>query len=93
MTDVHQMNLKQFQNSIGYPCIFSRTTEEAADNLVRLITRQECGYVEGTTQWIAALRLWLEPNADLLQLNFCGARFSADQWRTILEKVVQALEG
>jgi hypothetical protein len=86
------MNLQQFQNSIGYPCIFSRTTDEAADNLVRLITRQECGYVEGTAQWIAALRLWLEPGVDLLRLNFCGARFSADQWRTILTRVLLALE-
>ena len=86
------MNLKQFQNSIGYPCIFSRTPEEAAYNLAHLITHQDCGYVEGTTQWIAALRLWLEPNVDLLQLNFCGASFNAQQWRTILEQVLEALE-
>lgn len=86
------MNLQQFQNSIGYPCIFSRTPEDAAQNLVRLISRQECGYVEGTAVWIAALRLWLEPNVDLLQLNYCGASFSSQQWRTILEMVIRALE-
>ncbi len=86
------MNVSETQNRIGYPCIFSRTPDDAAENLVRLISRQECGYVEGSTEWIAALRLWLEPNVDLLPLNYCGARFSAEQWRTILEKVVQGLE-
>lgn len=86
------MNVSETQNRIGYPCIFSRTPDDAADNLVRLISRQECGYVEGAAAWVATLWLWLEPDVDLLRLNFCGATFCAQQWRVILEKVVQALE-
>jgi hypothetical protein len=77
---------------IGYPCIFSTSVEDGAGNLLRLITQQQCGYDEGAEWWVSHLTAWLENPQGLSALNCCGAKFSEDQWRDILHRVIAGLK-
>ena len=86
------MNFDHAKNKIGYPCIFSQSTEEAISSLLRLILNKECGFNEGATQWSKELSRWLDRKFDLSELNHCGASFSAEQWRDILTKVIDGLK-
>lgn len=78
-------------NSIGYACIFASSPEDARDNLLRLITQRIGGYDEGPEAWCAIMQEWLTGPYDLLDLNYCGARFSVEQWRTILQETIDRL--
>lgn len=80
------------KNKLGYPCIFCKSTEEAIDNLLRLIIGKQPGFDEGAAEWRITLREWIEGDFDLLDLNYCGASFSEEEWRTILAGVVKGLE-
>jgi hypothetical protein len=79
-------------NKIGYPCIFSRTTDEAVENLLRLIVGRQCGFDEGARAWCDELKIWLEDGKDLTPLNASGANYDGAQWRDILERVVRGLD-
>jgi hypothetical protein len=86
------MRFEHVKNKIGYPCIFSRSTEDAVANLLRLITGTQCGFDEGPSAWRAVLQEALDGQHDLLELNYCGGAFTADQWQVILKGVVDGLE-
>jgi hypothetical protein len=77
---------------IGYPCIFSTSVEDAASNLLRLITKKQCGYDEGAEWWVSHLSEWLDNPHGLLSLNCCGAKFTENQWRSILHRVIDGLK-
>ncbi len=81
------MRHEQFGAKVAYSCIFAKTVEEAAENLVRLITKGECGFDEGAAAWRAVVEGYLQPSDDLSQLNRFGASFTPDQWRQIFEQV------
>jgi hypothetical protein len=86
------MRFEHVKNTIGYPCIFSRSTEDAVRNLLQLITGRQCGFNEGPSAWHAVLQEVLDGQHDLLELNFCGGAFTADQWQAILKAVIDGLE-
>ena len=77
--------------ALGYPSIFCRTPEKAADNLLRLIANHECGYVEERETWLAALRSLLEEGFNAEELNLCGAAFTEHQWQQTLLLLIQKL--
>ncbi|HLJ56590.1 MAG TPA: hypothetical protein VKT77_16245 [Chthonomonadaceae bacterium] len=79
-------------DKIGYVCIYSRTPEEAAQNVLRLIVGGQCGFDEGAEAWRAEIHEWLEGGADLRPLNNCGASLTVAQWRAALERVVAGLD-
>jgi hypothetical protein len=86
------MNYQHYADYFGYPCIFSKSPEDAAENLLRLIINKECRYVEGIFEWTKACDEWLTGRYDFAELNFCGASFCEMQWRNILELVIAGLE-
>lgn len=86
------MRFEHAKGKIGYPCIFDRSTEDSINNLLRLILNRECGFDEGAAAWRSTLQEGLDGPYDLLELNFCGASHSADQWRTILKGVIAGLQ-
>jgi hypothetical protein len=86
------MRFNEKKNKIGYPCIFSKSTAEAIDNLLRQIIKKQCGFDEGAAVWRTTLKEWLEGDYDLLDLNYCGAAFSEEQWKNILAGIVKGLE-
>ena len=85
------MNFEQAKNKIGYPCIFSRSPEKAAENLLRLILNRQCGFDEGQDVWRKLLQEGLDGDHDLLELNFCGAAFDASEWRAVFRLVIDGL--
>jgi hypothetical protein len=86
------MRFDETKNKFGYPCIFCKSTEEAVGNLLRLIMGKQPGFDQGAAVWRATLKEWLEGNYPLLDLNYCGASFSEEQWKAILQGVVKGLE-
>ena len=86
------MHFDEGKNKLGYPSIFCKTTREAVENLLRLIVGKQCGFDEGTAEWRASIAEWLDGDYALLELNYCGASFSEDQWREILQGVINGLE-
>jgi hypothetical protein len=85
------MSYQYYANKIGYPCIFSKSTEDAAENLLRLIVNKQCGYVEGVLEWTQVCNEWLMGKYDLAELNFCGASFTETEWKNILGLVIRGL--
>jgi hypothetical protein len=79
------MDIKAVAMALGYPSIFSKSSEDAASNLFRLIVNQECGYDEGAHYWHKTVSDLLDGEHDLLELNACGAKLTADQWRRALQ--------
>jgi hypothetical protein len=79
------MDLEAYAHKIGYVCIFSNTTNEAAAGLHRLITTGTCGFDEGVPFWRDTLKEILAGH--LNSLNWAGAKFSEPEWRVILETV------
>jgi hypothetical protein len=84
------MNLEALAKKVGYVCIYSRSVEDAAANLHRLITSQTCGFDEGTEAWRASLGALMQ--SDLRVLNWAGATFAEHEWRSILDKVRSKLQ-
>jgi hypothetical protein len=82
---------QQFAAKVAYASIFAKTVEEASENLVRLITKCQCGFDEGVTVWRAVVEDFVQPTDDVSQLNRFGASFSPDQWRRIFEQVQSRL--
>lgn len=72
---------------LAYACIFSRTTEEASDNLVRLIAGSEGGFDEGATSWRATVADHLRSPEAMADLAHIGANFTLAQWQRILEQL------
>ena len=85
------MRHEQFAAKIAYVCIFAKTVEEAAENLLRLIAKRECGFDEGMAAWRDVLKDYLQAPDDLGQLNRFGATFTVAQWSVVLEQVRGAL--
>ncbi len=86
------MRFDETKNKIGYPCIFCKSTEEAVENLLRVIIGKQPGFNEGATVWRTSLEEWLAGDYPLLELNYCGASFSEEEWKEILQRVVKGLE-
>lgn len=85
------MRFDNVKRKTGYVCIYSPTTEEAAAHLLGLIARRQPGFDEGAAAWRAALQEGLEPQRDLSELNWAGAAFTAEEWREILQRVIDGL--
>jgi hypothetical protein len=86
------MRFNEIKDKLGYPCIFCKSTDEAVNNLLRLILENQCGFDEGAAVWRTTLKEWLDGNYNLLELNYSGASFSEEQWKNILEGVIKGLE-
>ena len=82
-------DFKRMAMRIGYPSIFCTSPEDASKNLVRLITKKGCGYVEGAEHWRSVVSELLNGEYDLRQLNVPAEtsrpNFSSDQWREVLQ--------
>ena len=83
------MDIETVSSYIGYPVIFCASPEEAAANLYRLISKQQCGYDEGADYWLRVVSDLLDGDHNLQQLNSCGAKLTMDQWRRAL-RMLQA---
>lgn len=77
---------------VGYPCIFSKTPEDAAENLVRLITNGQLDSLQAPNFWILNFQTILDGNYDLSEFNKFGAAFSETEWRKILLKVISKVK-
>jgi len=86
------VDFESYKGWIGYPCIFCQSEADAVSNLVRLIGGRQAGFTQGPEQWSPSLREWLTGPYNLEELNYCGARFTVDQWRAILRGVVAELD-
>jgi len=73
---------------LSYPCIFSKSPEEAAQNLYRLISRKECGFDEGCDVWKTVIETMLENRLDIQSLNYHRTDFSEEWWTTALDKLL-----
>ena len=69
---------------ISYPCIFESVPEDAAQNLCRLITDQDCGYDEGVDFWLEITSDLLRGGSNFQHLNCHGTTFSDAWWRDAL---------
>ncbi len=85
------MRHKNFAEKISYVCIFTKTIEEASENLVRLITSGDSGFDEGISAWRDVLSDFLQASDGLDKLNQFGATFTAAQWNLVLQQVQAAL--
>ena len=85
------MRHKSFATKIAYSSIFARTVEEAAENLLRQITKGQCGFDEGVAAWRAVVADYLQPTEDLSDLNRFGATLTPAQWRQVFEQVRSGL--
>lgn len=85
------MRHQQFAMKIAYASIFSKTADEAAANLIRLIVKGVCGFDEGVSRWNAVLEDYLNGEDNFVELNRFGASFAVSQWRTILEQIRREL--
>ena len=83
---------KYQQRMLGYPCIFTRTVDEAAAVLVRVIT-DDGGALAGSAEvWLERIEGWLrDEEQSLAGLNFAGAEFTDQEWRNILDKVADGV--
>ena len=80
------------QRVLGYPCIFTRTLDEAAASLLRAITAESGGISGGASVWLERIEGWLSDGEQTLdELNFSGARFIEAEWREILGSVAAGL--
>lgn len=77
------------QRVLGYPCIFTRTVDEASASIIRAITADLLS--DGPDVWLKRIEEWLDHHEPLTELNWSGAEFSEAEWRTILAEVVAAL--
>lgn len=77
---------------VGYPCTFSKTPEDAAENLVRLIVNKQLDSSQEPEFWLANLQGILDENYNLLEFNKFGADFSESEWRKILLEVISKLK-
>ncbi len=75
---VNVEDLPQYAKKLSYPCIFSRSPNEAADNLFRLVSGQICGFDEGCETWLRIVGQLRSPKFDRQTLNF----FIRDRPRT-----------
>lgn len=81
------MRHEQFASKIAYVCIFTKSVDNAAENLIRLIANRECGFDEGTTAWCDVLADYLQVPDTLCELNRFGASFTTAQWSRVLQQV------
>jgi hypothetical protein len=82
---------ERFSNHVAYCCIFSKTTGEAADNLLRLITTGHCGFHQGAAAWLEFATTSQRYPDELSSLNRFGASFTTTQWQEILERIANGL--
>lgn len=71
---------------LSYPCIFSKSPEQSASNLYRMISRREYGFDEGSDVWKKVVETTLENELDLQSLNYHKTDFSEEWWATTLNK-------
>lgn len=61
------MGADPFAAKIAYACIFSTSIDDAARNLVRLISTRTCGFDEGTDAWRKAMKTYLDSAEDIFR--------------------------
>lgn len=80
------------QRMLGYPCIFTRSIDEATASLIRVLTEEGGGFSEGPAVWLGRIEGWLiDVEQPLAGLNFGGAEFNDAEWRIILSRVAMSL--
>ena len=84
-------NFNHIASKIAYPCIFCISAEAAINNLFRLIISKECGFDEGADFWLLALKSILVEEFELLEFNKFGATFNENEWREILNGIINRI--
>ena len=71
---------KQYAAMLGYPCIFSKSPEDAAESLFWHISERRAGFNEGCAEWLSIIAEMLQDNFDKQLLNSPGTSFSDEWW-------------
>ena len=89
---INEQEAKFQQRVLGYPCIFTRTVDEAAASILRAITAESGRISGGALVWLKRIEEWLNGSEQSVsELNFSGARFTDSEWREILRYVADGL--
>ena len=86
-------NETQYLRKLTYTCIFSKSQEEASENMYRLISEKKCGFNEGSGKWIAILERVLSKTLNLKELNFHSTEHDESWWNGSLMGLLEKLRG
>ena len=77
---------------LTYTCIYSKSTQDAAQNMFNLISNKECGFEEGKEHWKNEVEILLSKKLNLQELNFHSTSYSNEWWSNAFEMLLNNLK-
>ena len=77
---------------LTYTCIYSKSPQDAAQNMFDLISNKKCGFEEGKELWQSEINVLLSNKLNLNELNFHSTSFSYDWWSNAFKELYKKLK-